>query len=205
MRIRQVSRIIGGSLATAVLVLVAQAPAFGAESAVWVQTKINFIYQGFTTTYSCQGLEDTMRYVLAQLGARESDMKLRQTGCSRGPNAPSSFPGVNGTFYRLEPASSATGGESQAAAESAQPAQNSGAVPAEWQTVNVSISRSGRDAPGTCELIDLVHKKVLPLFPARNVKFQSTCFPHTQLVKGSTLQVDVLKPASGSHVASAAE
>jgi hypothetical protein len=104
-----------------------------------------------------------------------------------------------GTFYRLEPAAAPEN------AQNAQPEQNASAVPASWQTVNVSISRSGRDGPGTCELIDLVHKKVLPLFPTRNVKFQSTCFPHTQLTKGSTLQVDVLKPASGSHVASAAE
>jgi hypothetical protein len=152
-----------------------------------------------------------MRSVLAQLGARQSDMKLSQTGCALGPNAPSPFPGVTGTFYRLEPASSAAAGESSSAKApaSAQPEQNAGAVPAEWQTVNVSINgnigRDARDASGTCELIDLVHKKVLPLFPARNVKFQSTCTPNTLRIAGSTLQADVLKPVSGRHVASAAD
>jgi hypothetical protein len=96
---------------------------------------------------------------------------------------------VSGTFYRLEPASS-----------------NGSTVKAEWQTVNVTIGPGGaRDRTGTCELIDLIHKRVLPLFPARNVKFQSTCFPHTLLIKGSTLQADVLKPVAGAHVASAGE
>jgi len=190
MRLRHGWRIIGSTFAAASILVAAQAPAFGAEPAVWVQKKINFTYQGFTAYYSCQGLEDTMRNVLTQLGARESDMKLRQTGCTRGPNDPSPFPGVNGTFYLLEPAANA------------QPDQNGNAIKAEWQTVNVRISRS-RDQSGSCELIDQVHKKVLPLFSARNVKFQSTCPTHMVTIKGSTLQADVLKPVSGAHVASA--
>jgi len=194
MRVRHGWRLIGSALAAATLVLAAQSPAFAAESATWVKKKINFTYQGFTTHYSCQGLEDTVRSVLHQLGARKSDMKLRQTGCTRGPNVPSPFPGVSGTFYVLEPGSSTSTSEGA-----------SHSVQAEWQTVNVTVGRNAREHAGDCELIDQVKAKILPFFAARDVKFQSNCFPHEVTIKGSTLQAQVLKPVARSHVASAAD
>lgn len=181
-------RLVGSALAAASLILAAQAPAFGAESAVWTQKKINFIYQGFTSRYSCQGLEDAVRSVLLQLGARQSDMNLRQTGCAAGPNVPSPYPGVSGTFSVLEPAAAESNGES---------------VQAEWRTVKVSVSWGARAQTGQCELIDQVKAKILPLFAARNVKFQSVCTPNTVRVQGSTLQAEVLKPVTGAHVANA--
>lgn len=174
----------GGTAAALAVVFAAGTPAFGAEQAVWVKKNIFFIYHGFTSTYSCQGLQDTVTSVLLQLGARKSGMNLRQTNCASGFNAPTANPGVSGSFYVLEPASSS----------------GSGAVEAEWQTVNVHIGPADRDATGrgkqgTCELVDQVKKKILPLFSTRNVKFESICQPNTMLIRGSTLQAEVLKPS----------
>jgi hypothetical protein len=191
-----VHRLIGSALAAATLLLAAQAPASGAESAVWVKKKMHFIFQGFTAVYSCEGLEDDMRTVLLQLGARQSDMKLQQINCGSGFNLPEPNPGLTGTFYVLEPASSAAG-------DNAQP--GAGAVQAQWQTVNVRLTRDARLQAGQCELIDQVKAKILPLFPARDVKFQSTCYPNELLVKGSTLEAKVLKPVKAEREADAAQ
>lgn len=194
-RLGRSNRLIAGCAAAALaLLFAAGAPAFGAEHGVWVKKKIFFIYQGFTTTYSCQGLQDTVTSVLLQLGARKSGMELHQTGCAFGFNTPTPNPGVAGSFYVLEPASSS--------------APN--AVDAQWQTVTVHIDSgdtgaTGRDKAGTCELIDQVKKSILPLFPARNVKYKSVCYPNTLLITGSMLQAQVLKPAApeGRDVAEA--
>ena len=42
----------------------------GGQSAVWTQKEFQFVYQGFTTKYSCDGLRDKMRTVVLELGAR---------------------------------------------------------------------------------------------------------------------------------------
>lgn len=185
------SRLLGSALAALCLVFASQTPASGAESAVWVKKKILFVYQGFTTQYSCEGLKETMRDVLLQLGARKSDMKINETGCALGFNVPSPSPGVSGTFYVLEPASSASssGGSGHAGAT----------VNAEWQSVTVNIARGGREESGRCELLEQVKKKVLPLFEARDVKFQSDCFPNQVTIGRTMLQAQLLKPAAAEN------
>ncbi|MGH8258224.1 MAG: hypothetical protein ACREUG_00880 [Steroidobacteraceae bacterium] len=160
------------------------------ESAQWVKKKINFIYQGFTTHYSCDGLVGNVRHVLLELGARKSDLRIHESGCTRGFGQPEPFPGVVGTFSVLEPTASQAAGSGAAGAGSA------GKLPvkAVWQTVHVRVGARGLDEAGQCELIDQVKTKILPLFAARDVKFQQNCFPHQLMIKGSTLSARVLKP-----------
>ena len=43
----------------------------------WVKKNISFTYQGFTSHYSCDGLGDSVRLALLELGARRSDLSLR--------------------------------------------------------------------------------------------------------------------------------
>ena len=150
-----------------------------AVPAQWVKKNLRFTYQGFTTRYSCQGLREKVREVLLQLGARPSDLSVHEYGCSSGVGRPDPFPSVRGTFYVLEPASGSTG-------ES---------VEAGWQRVNVSVGRPGLDTAGQCELVEQVKQRILPLFRTRNVAFQQSCTPHRLSPNGSSLAVDVLKPA----------
>lgn len=178
-------RLAGCALAAVGLFCAAQAPASGAESAVWVKKNIFFIYHGFTSAYSCEGLQSVVTDVLLQLGARKSGMDLRQTNCATGFNNPTSNPGISGSFYVLEPSSGST----------------PEAIDASWQTVNVHIgpadrNATGRGKQGTCELIDQVKRNILPLFSTRNVKFESICHANTALIRGSTLQAEVLKPSA---------
>ena len=192
---RQRTRLFGAVAPLAVLAIVgvlalavtAKATSAGAaetatgttESAQWVQRKIDFTYMGFTTHYSCDGLRDAVRQVLLQLGARRSDLKVHERGCTRPLGVPEPAPSVGGTFFVLEPAQSAT----------------EHSVEAAWQRVNVQVGRPGPDAAGQCELIDQVKQKIVPLFSTRGVKFSENCVPHQLTLSGSTLSVEVLKPA----------
>jgi hypothetical protein len=145
----------------------------------WVEKKLRFVYQGFTTHYSCQGLRDKVREVLLQLGARSSDLSVHEIGCTTTYSRPDPAPSVAGTFYVLEPASGSA----------EQP------VEAAWQRVQVSVGRGGLDTAGQCELVEQVKQGILPLFTTRNVEFQQRCIPHKLTPAGSTLSVEVLKPA----------
>jgi hypothetical protein len=159
-----------------------QAPA---QPARWVKKKLFFIYAGIQTTYECQGLTDVMKSILLQLGARKSDLDVREANCTSGFNQPTQFPAVAGSFSVLEPV--AADQESSASAE--------GTVPAHWRPVAVKIDIPGRDQNGQCELLQQVKAKIVPLFPARDVKFdQSGCSPRELLVGRTTLSLEVLMP-----------
>ncbi len=146
----------------------------------WAKKKLNFAYMGFTTRYSCQGLRDKVRDVLLQLGARPADLSVYPIGCTQSIGRPEPSPSVRGTFYVLEPASGST----------EQP------VAGAWQRVNVSVGDPGLDTAGQCELVEQVKHRILPLFTTRNVDFKQSCIPHKLTPSGSSLSVEVLKPAS---------
>ncbi|HEY6516371.1 MAG TPA: hypothetical protein VIY50_09520, partial [Steroidobacteraceae bacterium] len=80
--IRSILRLTSATAATTLLAAVpALAAAQDSVSAVWVPKHIEFIYQGFTTHYSCDGLQSEIRTMLQKLGAQ--DLKVRQMACVR--------------------------------------------------------------------------------------------------------------------------
>lgn len=178
--------------ATAAAALLAAVPALAAAqdgvSAVWVPKHVQFVYQGFTTHYSCDGLQERIRSMLEKLGAQ--DLKVRRMGCVR-PSGPTLFPGVNVDMRVLVPASS-----SAAKDKAAGPA-----VQAQWQEVVLMPANADLNEQGNCELIEQFKETFLPLFTTRNVKYGSTCVPH-QLTLGTHLSTEVLvaspKGARGS-------
>ncbi len=161
------------------------------QPAHWVKKKINFSYLGFTTHYSCEGLTDTVRYVLLELGARKSDLNVHEFACTARLGEPTPFPGVAGTFYVLEPL---------APEQATRPSGTEGIVPAHWQPVDVRFHRleTGEGMSGQCELLEQVKQHILPLFAARNVQFKSLCVPHELFAGGTSLKVEVLVPDKGS-------
>jgi hypothetical protein len=180
--IRPVLRLIS---ATAAVTLLAAAPTLAAAqdsvAAVWVPKHVEFIYQGFTTHYSCDGLRDQIRHMLQKLGAQ--DLKVRQIACTR-PEGPTPFPGVNVNMSVLVPASSA---EASKATSSASPVQ------AQWKEVVLMPDNASYEDEGNCELIEQFKETFLPLFTTRKVNYGSTCFPHT-LTLGTHLSAQVLMP-----------
>ncbi|HUN26869.1 MAG TPA: hypothetical protein VMU67_11200 [Steroidobacteraceae bacterium] len=167
-----------------------EAGATEAVPAHWVQKKINFVYQGFTTHYSCEGLASDVRHVLRELGARASDLRVHEMACTSGLGVPTPFPGVVGTFSVLVPLSSAQ-------------APGSGAglapVPAHWVKVHVRLNSSDGYG-GQCELIDQIKERIIPLVTSRNVKFNEQCIPHELVPPGSQLEVEVLVPVGAKAV-----
>ena len=188
--LRFVSRLTSAAAATTLLAATpALAVAQDSVSAVWVPKHVEFFYQGFTTHYSCDGLRDQIRDMLAKLGAQ--DLKVREIGCIR-QVGPTEFPGVTVDMRVLTPASSAEASKAKRA---------SAPVDAQWKDVVLMPANADFNDQGNCELIEQFKETFLPLFSTRNVKYGSTCVPH-QLTLGTHLSAEVLVPpprvASGS-------
>jgi hypothetical protein len=156
------------------------APAAHAESAVWTPKELNFVYQGFTTEYSCDGLRDKVRSILLELGARQ-DLQVTESPCSS-LGRPDPFPGVRIKMNVLQPAAdkSATAGTQL--------------VPAHWKAVDLTADRDAVSAAGECELIEQVKQSILPLFATRNVQYSSNCLPHQLQIGATRLRAEVLVP-----------
>jgi hypothetical protein len=153
-----------------------------AEAAVWAPKEAQFIFQGFTAHYSCDGLRDKVRQALLELGARP-DLTVRETPCSAPLGRPDPFPGVTIRMQVLVPL------DSKSAPPGAPP------VPAHWKTVTLRLDRDPVFAAGDCELVEQIKHNLLPLFTTRNIDYTSTCIPN-QLTLGATrLRTDVLVPA----------
>ncbi len=163
--------------------LLADIPGEAAQPAKWVSRDVNFTYQGFTTTYSCDGLRDNAVIILTALGARKQDLNVRETPCaSRGASDLSFAPGIRGTFFVLVPATSEEIAKS-----------DPGIVPAHWTSVDlVRKMNSDTRLGGNCELLEQAKRHLLPLFTSRNLNFSSNCVPH-QVLMGGTFKVDVLQ------------
>jgi len=149
----------------------------GRESAVWAPKELDFAYQGFTTKYSCDGLQERMRDVLLKLGARP-DLRVRGYGCTR-LAGPDPLAGVSIKMNVLQPAGK----------------QGAPAVPVHWQRVDLLTGlyeHDPVDAAADCELIGQIKQKVLPLFATRNVDYRATCEAHHLVPGGTRLKAEVL-------------
>jgi hypothetical protein len=210
------ARIVTLTLLTAFL----SAPLFAADdtgsvSAVWTPKEMRFVYLGFTSKYSCDGLADRMRKVLLLLGARK-DLKVSPSGCSSPFGRPDPFPGVTIRMSVLEPAAQAPteAGPNGAGSANAATGGNAGAapVPAHWKMIDVNsaLAHDPLWQAGQCELLEQVKQSVLPKFRTRNVVYQSTCVPNQLNVGATQLRAEILVPdnpdagtppatASGAH------
>ncbi|HEY3785195.1 MAG TPA: hypothetical protein VGL55_07950 [Steroidobacteraceae bacterium] len=161
------------------------------QQAVWTQKELSFVFQGFTTRYSCDGLKDKMTSALLQLGANKKDLQVHETGCVRGFGRPDFFPGVRVKMTVLQPAASSTD-SSQAP------------VAAHWKPIAVNLRdvNSYPNDSGECELYEQIRDKVLPLFTTRNVNLSGTCVPHQESAAGPSLKLEVLQPDATAPVAS---
>lgn len=161
-----------------------------AQSAVWTPKELTFVYQGFTSRYSCDGLLEKMRRVLLTLGAR-NDVEVSPYGCTSAYGRPDPFPGVRIKMNVLKP--TAEGGTSSASSTSAG-ATNTAAtpVPAQWKKVDLRLNRDPVWEAGDCELLEQIKTKVLPQFTTRNVDFSSNCVPHQLSTGGTWLRTEVL-------------
>jgi hypothetical protein len=157
------------------------APATAAPEAlpaVWTQKQLNFLFQGFTTRYSCDGLEGKIKHVVKELGAR-GDFEVHSYGCATPSGRPDPFPSVSIKMSVLQPAPAG--------------AAATDLVPAHWQRVDLHLDKDPVWEAGDCELLEQIKQKLLPLFATREVDFASNCVPH-QLNLGTRLSAGLLVP-----------
>jgi hypothetical protein len=147
-------------------------------AAVWTPKELTFVFMGFTAHYSCDGLQDKIRHVLGELGAR-GDFKVDYYGCSSSFGRPDPFPGVRIRMHVLQPA----------AADD----KSAEVVGARWQRTNLRLDKDPVWEASDCELLEQIRQKILPLFATRNVDFASNCVPH-QAYLGTRLSADLLFP-----------
>jgi len=145
------------------------------EPGTWQAHQLEFQFVGFTTTYSCDGLESKLRLLLGRLGARPG-FSVEGFGCSRGPGLPDQFARARLNFASLQPTAAAD-------------APSSGA----WKTVEFAPHRPYPLDMGDCELIEQVRDKLLPLFTTREVRNQVSCIPH-QMPANFSLSFEVFAP-----------
>jgi hypothetical protein len=176
------------------------APVFAADdtgsvSAVWTPKEMRFVYLGFTSKFSCDGLADRMRRVLLLLGARK-DLQVTPSGCSAPFGRPDPFPGVMIRMNVLEPADEGHGEKGAGGANGSN--ASAAPVPAHWKMIDVNsaLARDPLWQAGQCELLEEVKQSVLPKFRTRNVSYQSTCVPNQLNVGATQLRAEVLVPDS---------
>jgi hypothetical protein len=167
------------------------APAAEGESqpAVWTDKELTFVYMGFTTRYSCDGLRDKVRGVLLDLGAQKKDLKVQQLGCSSPTGRPDPFPGVRVKMRVLQPASGTAADQTP--------------VPAHWKPVDLKLRDSFTTDSGECELVEQIRHAIVPLFATRNVDLKTTCIPHQATAARPSLKLEVLAPDAAQHPAEA--
>jgi hypothetical protein len=181
--LRLVSRLGAAAAAATLLAAVpALASAQQTVAAVWVPKDTHFVYQGFTTRYSCDGLRDKVMSMLSKLGAQS--LQVREQPCTSPGGGPDPFPGVRVKMRVLVPASSPQASKYKSAGAPVQ---------AHWQKVVLMPSNAGFEEQGNCELIEQFKESFLPLFTTRDVKYRSTCVPY-QLTLGTHLSAEVLMP-----------
>jgi hypothetical protein len=136
------------------------------EHGVWQKHEFSFVFMGFTSTYSCDGLADKVKLLLIAAGARR-DAKSWPGACANGFGRPDKFARANLTFYTLAPGAGDTASDGKP-------------VDGVWRPVSFA-DRSPRDlSTGDCELVEQFRDKVMPMFATRNVEDHTACVPHQQ-------------------------
>jgi hypothetical protein len=155
------------------------------EPGTWQNHETELDYMGFTTTYSCDGLQTKLELLLRQLGARQ-DAKVNAFGCDRGFGVPSRFARATLKFATLQP--------DTATATATAVAGASPAVPGSWRQVELAPHRPFGLEDGDCELMEQFRDKVLPLFATRALQNRTQCVPHQDTGGPFSLQLQVFAP-----------
>jgi len=145
-------------------------------SSEWQHRKLTFSYFGFTTLYTCDGLEDHVKQILLHLGARK-DLKVTATGCPGPFNSPSHSAWVNVDFYALAPAG----------------VPGSETVKAHWTPVELTPQRPHFMGGGDCELIQGMKDLITKNFTLRAVEYRTNCVPHEVTLNGFSVKGQALR------------
>ncbi len=148
------------------------------QPAAWILHEVDFMYMGFTTRYTCNGLKSKVKLLLKHMGARE-DFSIRERGCEIGYQKVADSPRLKISFYA--PAIPEPG-----AKDPGEP------VLGVWKPVVIKKnSPKGLDM-GDCELVEIFRDRVIPKFLTRSVAGDVNCIPHQLVGNRIDLRFEVL-------------
>jgi len=182
--------VLGALLLSASGLAAAQTAPPSTEPGAWQLHELEFQFLGFTTTYSCDGLESKLRLLLGRLGARPG-YSVQTYGCARGSGMPDRFARARVSFASLQPSAGAAVPATGAPAAAGQSAE--APVAGAWKSIALAPHRPLELDGGDCELIEQFRDRLLPLFTTRAVQNQLHCVPH-QASGGYSLSFEVFAP-----------
>jgi hypothetical protein len=184
----------------------AAAPARADEAvrAVWHVQDISFPYFGLTTHYSCDGLRDRVRSILKQLQVRE-DYLVSVGGCTE-VTGPVWNPSVHMIIASAVPATDETTKAFAAdpkRAELLARLQRKNKTPSSDAPFDAIARRvtlyakdnAGPGVSGDCELLEHLHRFVLPKLGANVLRDGVSCTPHQGTVGNPSIEVELLVAA----------
>ena len=168
--------------------------------AVWKPQRINFVYRGYSTLYSCRGLQDKLEKILTTVGARDH-VELRAYACDDALSiarfqialaspveaTPENVQELT-TYDARDELVARVRGEQLASAEDLQ------RFPAVWKTISFARSREMRLEPGDCELVQQLRRHVLPRMSVQIVSDRVRCSEFGNIGRPQ-LTVSALVPA----------
>ena len=187
----------------------------GPVNAVWVDHDLSFTSTGFTSHYSCSGLESKVEYVLKALGARPG-YKVNANGCTS--SGPELMPRVRIRAALPMAATPEVLGEIESARAKGELAARAGGkpvtatdaataqFPATWRVVKFEGTSMSNVQDGDCELMEQLLDRVLKPMGVREVKGSAlNCVPNQISMNAVSLKVRVLAapPADASAKAPA--
>lgn len=131
-------------------------------AAQWKKHEVEFVYHGFTSYYTCDGLEEKVRQILLHFGARKG-AKAIATGCPYGPSSPSHTAWVKAEFESLV-AGDPEGGAS--------------AVESSWQALELRPRRPSWMGDGECEIVEQLKPLLTASFALQDLDYRTRCVPH---------------------------
>jgi hypothetical protein len=155
-----------------------------AAPAAWQRHEMEFVYLGFTTRYSCEGLRDKLHALLLASGARPG-MEVKIRGCPAGPGEVTEFPRVHMVFHAAAIAATGT----------AEP------VSAGWKRVTLAARKPMALEAGDCELVEQFRDRVLPAFVTRGLEGEVHCVPHQISGSSYRLRFESLQGAAAGAAA----
>jgi hypothetical protein len=174
-------------LALAVLALGAAASqadstaANGAQASAWQHHAATFTYMGFTSAYTCDGLEGKVASILRFFGARNA--KVEAQGCPRGPDSLTHDVWVKVDFDTLQ----AAGGDTP----------QGDIVQARWTPFKLNSQRPFFMGEGDCELIYSMKPLLVANFSFQNLSYDTACTPHELTFNDFRVNGEVLKLTQG--------
>ena len=149
--------------------------------AVWKPQRVNFVYRGYSTLYSCRSLQQKLEKILRTVGAR-GGIELRAYSCDD-ELAIASFQivltsPVEATPENVEQLTTYDARDELVArvrGERLASAEDLPRFPAVWKTISFARSREMKLAPGDCELVLQLRRHILPRMAVQIVSDQVRC------------------------------